>query len=97
LSDSFVKELMALPFPIITTFDVEPVDTDYASKMLMQKYMSAQRTIDKQQERKNKNGNFSSDVSYDKRKEVEELECRIKRSFKQSCRAGKNHRRYIYT
>jgi type IV secretory pathway VirB4 component len=74
LSDSFVKELMALPFPIITTFDVEPVDTDYASKMLMQKYMSAQRTIDKQQERKNKNGNFSSDVSYDKRKEVEELE-----------------------
>ena len=74
LSDTFIKELMALPFPIMSTFDIEPVDTDYASKMLMQKYMSAQRSIDKQQELKNKNGNFSTEVSYDKRKEVEELE-----------------------
>ena len=74
LSDTFVKELMSLPFPLMLTFDIEPVDSDYASKMLMQKYMSAQRSIDKQQELKNKNGNFSTDVSYDKRKEVDELE-----------------------
>ena len=74
ISDNFVHELMSLPFPLMMTEDIEPVDTDYAQKMLMQKYMSAQRSIDKQQERKNKNGNFSTDVSYDKRKEVEELE-----------------------
>ena len=74
ISDIFVHELMSLPFPLMLTEDIEPVDTDYAQKMLMQKYMSAQRSIDKQQERKNKNGNFSTDVSYDKRKEVEELE-----------------------
>ncbi len=74
LSDNFVHELMSLSFPLMFTEDIEPVDTDYAQKILMQKYMSAQRSIDKQQERKNKNGNFSTDVSYDKRKEVEELE-----------------------
>lgn len=74
LSDSFVKEMMALQFPLMMTFDVEPVDSDYAQKMLMQKYMSAQVSIDKQQERKNKNGDFSTDVSYDKRKEIEVLE-----------------------
>lgn len=74
ISDIFVHELMSLSFPLMLTEDIEPVDTDYAQKMLMQKYMSAQRSIDKQQERKNKNGNFSTDVSYDKRKEVEELE-----------------------
>ncbi len=74
LSDTFLQEMMSLPFPLMITEDIEPVDTDYAEKMLMQKYMSAQRSIDKQQERKNKSGNWSTDVSYDKRKEVEELE-----------------------
>lgn len=74
LSDTFIKEMMSLPFPLMMTLDVEPVKSDYAQKMLMKKYMSAQLSIDKQQERKNKNGNFSTDVSYNKRKEVEELE-----------------------
>lgn len=74
LTDPFIKDVTSLPFPITLTMDCEPVDSDYAIKELNKKYMKAQLSIDKQQEQKNKNGAFSTEVSYDKRREVEELE-----------------------
>ena len=74
LNDPFIKDITSLPFPITLTMDCEPVDSDYAIKELNKKYMKAQLSIDKQQEQKNKNGAFSTEVSYDKRREVEELE-----------------------
>ena len=74
LSDSFLKELTDVSFPAIVTMDCDPVDNEYAFKLLMDKYMSTERSIDRQQETKNKNGAYSTDVSYDKRKEKEELE-----------------------
>ena len=74
LNDPFVKDVTSLPFPITMTMDCEPVDSDYAIKELNKKYMKVQLSIDKQQEQKNKNGAFSTEVSYDKRREVEELE-----------------------
>lgn len=74
LSDVFIRELTNVSFETITTMDCDPVDNDYAMKILMQKYMSTERSIDRQQENKNKNGNYSTDVSYEKRKEKEELE-----------------------
>lgn len=74
LSDSFLKELTDVPFPAIVTMDCDPVDNEYAFKLFMDKYMATERSIDRQQETKNKNGAYSTDVSYDKRKEKEELE-----------------------
>lgn len=74
LKDTFIQELMALSIPIILTMDIEPIGSDFASKMLKDKYMTAQGSIDRQQITKNKMGAYSSDVSYNKRKEVEELE-----------------------
>lgn len=74
LNDPFIKDVTSLPFPITLTMDCEPVDSDYAIKELNKKYMKAQLSIDKQQAQKNKNGAFSTEVSYDKRREVEELE-----------------------
>lgn len=74
LSDTFLKELTDVPFPAVVTMDCDPVDNEYAFKLLMDKYMATERSIDRQQETKNKNGAYSTDVSYDKRKEKEELE-----------------------
>lgn len=74
LEDTFVRELMDMPFQVIYTEDCEPVDKDFASEMLQKKYSSVQKSIDTQQQMKNKNGNFSTEVSYVRRREIEELE-----------------------
>lgn len=74
LSDMFLTELTNVPFPLIVTMDCEPMENDYAYNLVMKKYMGNERSIIRQQEVKNKNGDFSSNISYEKRRQQEEAE-----------------------
>jgi len=53
---------------------VAPVPLEAAQRQLNRMYMETGRSIEKQQERQNRAGAWSSEVSYDKRREREELE-----------------------
>lgn len=58
---------------VILTQDVAPVPHDVAKKRLIDLYMQTGRAIEKQQEARNRAMAWSSPISYDKRKEQEEL------------------------
>lgn len=74
LSDTFLKELTGLPVCSIFSIDYEPIPQDVALKTLEDKLMGVENTIAKQQEKRNKRGAFSSDISYKVRREKKELE-----------------------
>ena len=74
LSDQFLSELTNLNFPLIYTMDVEPIDNAYAYQMIMKKYMANERSINKEQEHKNDNGDYSTNISYERRKQQRDTE-----------------------
>ena len=74
LSDTFFKELTELPIHSIYSIDYEPIPQDVALKTLEDKLMGVENTIAKQQDKRNKRGAFSSDISYKVRREKKELE-----------------------
>ncbi|MCR4715857.1 MAG: ATP-binding protein [Lachnospiraceae bacterium] len=74
LSDIFLNELANVPFPLIVTMDCEPMDNHYAYNLVMKKYMGNERSINKEQEKKNENGDYSSNISYEKRMQQQESE-----------------------
>ncbi len=74
LSDTFFKELTELPIHSIYSVDYEPIPQDVALKTLEDKLMGIENAISKQQDKRNKNGAFSSDISYKVRREKKELE-----------------------
>lgn len=74
VSDQFMKELTNVSFPLTVTIDCEPLENEYANALVMKKYMNNERSIISEQEKKNKNGDFSSNISYEKRRQQEELE-----------------------
>lgn len=74
LSDTFFKELTGLPMRSVFSVDYEPIPQDVALKTLEDKLMGVENTIAKQQEKRNKRGAFSSDISYKVRREKKELE-----------------------
>lgn len=74
LSDTFFTELTGLPLPSIYSVDYKPIPQDVAIKTLEEKLMGVEGTIVKQQEKRNRNRAFSSDISYKVRREKEELE-----------------------
>lgn len=74
IADDFVQMLTAVSFHTITTIDVAPIPTQVARKRLMDLYMGNGRSIDRQQEQRNKVRAYSSEITYDKRKEKEEIE-----------------------
>ena len=60
----------------ITSIDVVPIPKDLTTKILQKKYLGIESDIIKQQRVRNKNNDFSTDISYMKRaqkKEVEDL------------------------
>lgn len=74
MRDTFLKELTELPIPSIYTIDYEPIPQDVAIKTLEDKLMGVENKITKQQQKRNKNGAFTSDISYKVRREKKELE-----------------------
>ena len=74
IKDTFLTDLAGLPIRSIYTIDYQPIPQDISIKTLEEKLMGVERAISKQQERRNKSGAFSSDISYKVRKEKEDLE-----------------------
>lgn len=74
LEDKFLTELTSVPFNTTTALDIIPVPSTAAWKIVEGIYMNIERAIQKQQDAHNKRNAFSSEVSYKKRREKEEVE-----------------------
>ena len=74
LTDQFLNELTNMNFLIIYTMDVEPLDNNVAYQMIMKKYMANERSINREQEMKNKNGDYSTNINYERRKQQRDTE-----------------------
>ena len=74
LSDRFLNEITSLPFHSITSIDVVPIPKDMTTKILQKKYLGIESDIIKQQRVRNRNNDFSSEISYNKRIEKKEIE-----------------------
>ena len=74
LSDRFINEITSLPVHSITSIDVVPVPKDLTTKVLQKKYLGIESDIIKQQRIRNKNNDFSTEISYAKRTEKKEIE-----------------------
>ena len=74
LTDQFLNELTNMNFPIIYTMDVEPLDNNVAYQMIMKKYMANERSINREQEMKNENGDYSTNINYERRKQQRDTE-----------------------
>ena len=74
ISDQFLHEIVGMDFPLIYAMDCEPLDNDYSYKLIMRKYMSNERSINREQEQKNKNDDFSTNISYERRKQQRDTE-----------------------
>jgi len=74
LDDRFLNEITALPVHSMVSIDVVPVPKDMTTRMLQKKYMGIESDIIKQQRIRNKNNDFSSEISYNKRIEKKEIE-----------------------
>ncbi len=74
LSDRFLNEITSLPIHSVTSIDVVPIPKDLTTKTLQKKYLGIESDIIKQQRVRNKNNDFSSEISYNKRIEKKEIE-----------------------
>ena len=74
LSDRFLNEITSLPVHSIISIDVVPIPKDMTTKVLQKKYLGIESDIIKQQRVRNKNNDFSSEISYNKRIEKKEIE-----------------------
>ena len=74
LSDRFLNEITSLPVHCITSMDILPVPKDITTKVLQKKYLGIESDIIKQQRVRNKNNDFSTEISYAKRTEKKEIE-----------------------
>ncbi len=74
LSDRFLTEIAALPIHSIISIDGVPVSKDLTTKVLQKKYLGIESDILKQQRVRNRNNDFSSEISYGKRREKSEIE-----------------------
>lgn len=74
LSDRFINEITSMPVHLMTAIDVVPIPKELTTKILQKKYLGIESDIIKQQRVRNKNNDFSSEISYNKRIEKKEIE-----------------------
>lgn len=74
LSDKFLNELTNIPIHSITSVDVTPIPKDATTQILQKKYLGIESDIIRQQQKRNRNNDFSTDISYKKRNEKKEIE-----------------------
>ena len=74
LSDRFLNEITSLPVHSIVSIDVVPVPKGLTTKVLQKKYLGIESDIIRQQRVRNKNNDFSTEISYAKRTEKKEIE-----------------------
>lgn len=74
LKDNFVRDIMDLQQHLTFTVDVIPVPKSASGKFVANKLMGVEGDISKQQEQRNKRGQFTTDITWDKRQERDEIE-----------------------
>ena len=74
LDPDSLRKLTGSAIHVILAVDVEAVPSDVAKRKLSRLLLRNGREIEKQQETRNRNWAWSSDISYEKRREKEELE-----------------------
>ncbi|MDF2908687.1 MAG: hypothetical protein K0R34_4008, partial [Herbinix sp.] len=74
LSDRFLNEITSLPVHSILSIDAVPIPKELITKILKKKQLGIESDIIKQQRVRNKNNDFSSEISYMKRTEKKEIE-----------------------
>lgn len=73
LSDEFFDGLINITIPSIISVDYIPVNKTATKVALERQYMSTQDKIRKQQDKRNKRGNFTSEISYTVSKENDDV------------------------
>lgn len=73
LSDDFFLDLVNVNIPSIFTISYVPISKTATRNELENRYMASENKIRKQQQKRNKNKDFASDISYAAQKENEEL------------------------
>lgn len=74
LPDTFINEITSLPVHSMTTIDIVPVPKELTNRVLQKKYLGIENDILKQQRVRNRNHDFSSDISYIKKVQKEKIE-----------------------
>ena len=74
VNDEFIKMLTSVSYHTVITLDIAPIPQEVATKRLFLLDTSTERSIEKQQEQRNRARAYSSDISYEKRKRKEEIE-----------------------
>lgn len=74
MPDDFLKKISGLNIHSMVSVDCVPIPKEMINDVLEEKYMSIEDNIAKQQEKRNRNHNYSSDISYKRRKEKREIE-----------------------
>lgn len=74
LPDTFINEITNLPVHSMTTIDIMPVPKELTNRVLQKKYLGIENDILKQQRVRNRNHDFSSDISYIKKVQKEKIE-----------------------
>lgn len=74
LSEELLNTITMLPVHMITSIDVVPVPKDMTIRVLQKKYLGVESDIIKQQQVRNRNNDFSTEISYAKRMEKKDIE-----------------------
>ncbi len=74
VNTQILDKLMGGPWKVILTLDAAAIPQEVARKRLEDLYLQNARIIEKQQEVRNKAGAWSSDITYDRRRQKEDLE-----------------------
>lgn len=74
LSDRFFVDLSAVPIHSMTSVSYVPIPKEVTMKRMKKAYLGIEADIVKQQRVRNRNHDFSSDISYMKRTEKKEIE-----------------------
>lgn len=72
--DEFLNELASVPVHSIISIDSVPIPKDMINAELKAQYLGVEDIIRKQQQKRNKNNDFASDISYVTRRDKEDLE-----------------------
>lgn len=73
-SDEFLNELVSVPVHSIVSIDSVPIPKDIVDAELKNKYLGVEEKIRKQQQKRNRNNDFASEISYVTKREKEDLE-----------------------
>lgn len=74
ISDEFFDSIININCQSVISMDIVPIDKSAAKKFLEDKYMAVQSKIQKQQQKRNRNGDYTLDISFPVKKENADIQ-----------------------